>query len=236
MAKSLPYFKFFCSEWSDGDITLEDYKTQGLFINICAYYWSNECVIELSKLKKKFRGYENIIDEIIFSNLIKLKGDFISISFLDEQQNERKQESKIKSKGGLASAEARKLSKLQQKTNTTSTENQHVLNSCSTETQLLREDKKREEEIKEEIYKSFKHLSISFSEFEKLKTEFSEKDILDCFDRIENYKDNTRYTSLFLTSKQWLTKQKKETLNKKENGKQSVSELAKIARELYPDA
>ena len=47
MAKSLPYFKFFCSEWSDGDITLEDYQTQGLFINICAYYWSNECIVEL---------------------------------------------------------------------------------------------------------------------------------------------------------------------------------------------
>lgn len=163
MAKSLPYFKFFCSEWSDGDITLEDYQTQGLFINICAYYWSNECVIELSKLKKKFRGYESTIDEIISSNLIKLKGDVISISFLDEQKTERQQESKIKSKGGLASAEARKLSKLQQKTNTTSTENQHVLNSCSTETQLLRKEKKREEEIIKEI-----NNNISFNFRKKL--------------------------------------------------------------------
>ena len=65
MAKDLPYFKFFCSEWNDGDITLEDYETQGLFINICSYYWSNECDITFTKLKKKFKGYENLIDELL---------------------------------------------------------------------------------------------------------------------------------------------------------------------------
>ena len=148
MAKSLPYFKFFCSEWSDGDITLEDYQTQGLFINICAYYWSNECIVELSKLKKKFKGYESLIDEIIDSNLIKFKDGFISISFLNEQQIEREQQFIVKSKGGLASAEARKLAKLKQESNIILTENQHVLNSCSTENQLLREDKIREDNNK----------------------------------------------------------------------------------------
>ena len=54
MAKDLPYFKFFVSEWNDGDITLEDFETQGLFINLCAYYWSNECEITLTKAIKKF--------------------------------------------------------------------------------------------------------------------------------------------------------------------------------------
>ena len=70
MAKDLPYFKFFCSEWNDGDITLEDYKTQGLFINICSYYWSNECEITFTKLKKKFRGNEDLINELLKSGLI----------------------------------------------------------------------------------------------------------------------------------------------------------------------
>ena len=51
MAKDLPYFKFFCSEWNDGDITLEDFKTQGLFINICSYYWSNECELRAFKIR-----------------------------------------------------------------------------------------------------------------------------------------------------------------------------------------
>ena len=49
MAKDLPYFKFFCSEWNDGDITLESYEAQGVFINICSYYWSNECNVNFDK-------------------------------------------------------------------------------------------------------------------------------------------------------------------------------------------
>jgi len=152
MAKDLPYFKFFCSEWNDGDITLEDYYTQGLFINICSYYWSNECELSYIKLKKKFNNDFNTLDLLIDAGLIKVLDDIISITFLDEQWDERVEQSKIKSKGGLASAEARKLKKLQQESNTTLTENEHVLNSCSTESQLLREDKIREEKKRKDIY------------------------------------------------------------------------------------
>ena len=150
MAKDLPYFKFFCSEWSDGDITLESYESQGLFINICSYYWSNECEVNYKKLLKKFRGYEDVINQLKEENIFKVgDNEEISISFLDEQKNDRKEKSKIKAKGGKASAEARKLKK-EQEVNTTLTENEHVLNSCSTESQLLREEKRREEEIREE--------------------------------------------------------------------------------------
>ncbi len=154
MAKDLPYFKFFCSEWNDGDITLESYEVQGLFINICSYYWSNECDVNYDKLLKKFRGYDEIILGLSNEGLIKVnKDNTISINFLDEQKEEREQTRKIKSKGGKASAEARRLKKLQQKADKDSTENQHVLNSCSTETQLLREDKIREDKKKEEEIK-----------------------------------------------------------------------------------
>ena len=87
MAKELPYFKFFVSEWSDGDITLEDFETQGLFINLCAYYWSNECSITLSKAKKKFRNCsESCFNDLINSGIIKLNDDVITINFLDEQK------------------------------------------------------------------------------------------------------------------------------------------------------
>ena len=55
MAKQLPYFKFFVSEWSDGDITIEDYNIQGLFINICSYYWSKECELSTKILYKRFK-------------------------------------------------------------------------------------------------------------------------------------------------------------------------------------
>ncbi len=150
MAKDLPYFKFFCSEWSDGDITLESYESQGVFINICSYYWSNECKVEHKKLLKKFRGFEDVISNLISENIFKLNEDnTICISFLDEQQNERSRKSRVKSKGGKASAEARKLKK-QQTVNTTSTESEHVLNSSLTEVQVLREEKIREDKIRED--------------------------------------------------------------------------------------
>jgi len=155
MAKELPYFKFFVSEWNDGDITLEDYETQGLFINLCAYYWSNECEITLTKSKKKFRNCgDDSFNYLIENDIIKVENDIIIINFLDEQKDERLESSKRKSKGGKASAEARKLKKLtesQQETNTSSTEIQQVLNSCSTEVQVLREEKRREEEIRKEV-------------------------------------------------------------------------------------
>jgi hypothetical protein len=149
MAKDLPYFKFFCSEWSDGDITLEDYETQGFFINVCSYYWSNNCDIELVKVKKRFRNDE-LLDKLIETDIIKIKGSFIVINFLDLQLEEREKQSAVKSKGGKASAEAKKLLKIQQQFSKDSTENQHVLKSCSTESQVLREEKRREEEKRKE--------------------------------------------------------------------------------------
>ena len=151
MAKELPYFKFFCSEWSDGDITLESYEIQGLFINICSYYWSNNCEMTIIKLKKKFKGNDNLINELIDSEIIKIVYDNVYINFLDEQLIEREDSSVKKSLAGKASAEARRLSKLEQQVNTSSTKSQHVLNSCSTESQLLREDKIREDKIRKDI-------------------------------------------------------------------------------------
>jgi len=166
MAKDLPYFKFFCSEWNDGDITLETFEHQGLFINICSYYWSNECNVDFDKLLKRFRSYEDHINDLNAEGLIKINEDrTISITFLDEQRDERIEQSKIKSKGGKASAESRRLKKLatqaQQEINTSSTESQHVLNSCSTESQLLRREEKREEKKRKDNINNNRFLNES---------------------------------------------------------------------------
>ncbi len=91
MAKELPWFKFLVSEWTDGDITLEDYEVQGLFINICAYYWSNECEITLKKVRKKFKDApDESFESLLASEVLKIGlDDLITINFLDEQRDER---------------------------------------------------------------------------------------------------------------------------------------------------
>lgn len=61
------------------------------------------------------------------------------------------------------------------------------------------------------IYRQFAHLKISVEEFEKLNSEYTKELIDDVFDRIENYKKNTQYKSLFLTAKNWLKKEKNST-------------------------
>jgi len=102
MAKELPYFKFFVSEWNDGDITLEDLKTQGLYINICSYYWSNDCEVTLEKLQKKFKTNRKQIENLVKAKIIKLDSEKnVLINFLIEQNIERENLSKQNSVNAL---------------------------------------------------------------------------------------------------------------------------------------
>jgi hypothetical protein len=89
MAKELPYFKFYSSEWLNGDITLEDYDVQGIFVNICAYYWSKDCELSKTNLFKRFKGSEKLIETLIKSNIIKIEKDNLIISFLNEQMKSK---------------------------------------------------------------------------------------------------------------------------------------------------
>lgn len=113
MAKELPFYKFHSNEWLTGDITFEPYDIQGVFIHVCATYWSQDCSIALARLKKRL---SNVNEEqwkcLIDNGYIKVnsKGD-VSISFLDEQINELGDQHKKKveagRKGGLAKGKQR---------------------------------------------------------------------------------------------------------------------------------
>jgi len=85
MAKELPYFKFYVNDWINGDITLETFELQGLFINICGYYWSKDCELTLSNLSKKFRENKDQINQLVECGVIKVDDGKIRISFLNEQ-------------------------------------------------------------------------------------------------------------------------------------------------------
>ena len=54
------------------------------------------------------------------------------------------------------------------------------------------------------IYRSFNHLSISQKEYLKLLEEYKKENIDEVLDSIENYKQNKKYKSLYLTAKKWL--------------------------------
>lgn len=54
------------------------------------------------------------------------------------------------------------------------------------------------------IYRSFDHLSLSQEDFEKLIIDYSKNDVDEILDKIENYKNNTSYKSLYSTALNWL--------------------------------
>lgn len=67
-------------------------------------------------------------------------------------------------------------------------------------------DKEKDKE-KEDVYRSFAHLSITVDEFKELEKSYRKNTIDEIIDRIENYKDNKKYSSLYLTAKNWLKKE-----------------------------
>lgn len=100
MSKQLPYFKFYVNQWLNGDITLEEENVQGVFINICVYYWSKECFVTFEQLSKKFKANIDQINTLINSNIIKQKNNRICINFLDEQIVERNGQKSINKENG----------------------------------------------------------------------------------------------------------------------------------------
>jgi len=97
----LPYFKFYIGEWVTGDIAMEDMETQGLFINICALYWSRGCELTMTLAKRRFRTCkEPSFNSLVEFKIIKLNGDNITINFLDEQFEQYRELSEKNKKNG----------------------------------------------------------------------------------------------------------------------------------------
>ena len=65
-----------------------------------------------------------------------------------------------------------------------------------------------------DIYRSFAHLSMSLTEFNKLEIEYTKQQIDEVIYSIQNFANNKKYKSLYLTAKNWLKKLPKEEEDK----------------------
>lgn len=180
MAEKLPYFKFFTGEWANGSITLENYSVQGVFINVCCFYWSKQGNVLKTQLEKKIRSKKEL--RVLFEEeIIKLKDDFVVIEFLDNQMVERDSVSKKNSEAGKESARKRALKK-QQALNEKPTGVEITFNGNSTI-----KNKKREEEEQKRIRKE-KELKVSelFNRFWNLYDKKTDRD--KCFKKFSTLK------------------------------------------------
>ena len=85
MSKELPFFKFHSAEWLTGDISLENYRMQGIFIALCAEYWQRSCKLTQKCMKKRLKLDQKSTETLLELGLMSIENNQISIDFLDEQ-------------------------------------------------------------------------------------------------------------------------------------------------------
>ena len=108
MAKELPFFKFFPGEWVTGDVTMVSMEAQGVFTNLCCYYWMRNCSISLANAKQRFSNNLAAFEELLNCDIVKVTDDDqIVINFLDEQMNEFVNVSEKRAKAGSAGGKAK---------------------------------------------------------------------------------------------------------------------------------
>lgn len=150
MAKDLPYFKFVISEWNDGDVTLCSLEAQGLFINLCSIYWSQEGNMSLAKSKRRFNNCNATAwESLINDKVIKVKGDRIIINFLDEQFKERGKLSSTNSENASKGWEKRRNNTNEVRPHTDGIEVASNIEEKRTEERREEEKKKEENKIAE---------------------------------------------------------------------------------------
>ena len=156
MAKELPYFKFEPAEYLTKDISFCSLSAQGLFINICSYYWQRDCKLTKDQLLRRL-NYETELNELIMEGIVDLYENNIFIKFLDKQLIEVELKSKTNSFNGSKGGRPKKnpiKSETKAKQNPIKSETKAKQNPIKSESiseiKGIREDKIRLNKIKED--------------------------------------------------------------------------------------
>jgi hypothetical protein len=82
----------------------------------------------------------------------------------------------------------------------------------------------------ENIYRQFKHLTLTQEEFNKLNENYTKEAIDNILDNIENYKSNNKYVSFYKTAINWLKKEswEKTTIKKYDFASMTKNQLADL--------
>ena len=180
MAKELPYFKFEPAEYLTKDISFCSLSAQGLFINICSYYWQRNCKLTKEQLLKRL-NHETELNELIQEGVIDLIENNIFIKFLDNQLNEVEIKSKTNSINGGKGGRPKKNPI---ETETKPKQNPNESETIS-ETKGIREDKIIEDKIKENNSKA--NLEIRTLAFKEKLVPFKNKYEMDLLKNFFQY-------------------------------------------------
>jgi hypothetical protein len=158
MAKELPYFKFEPAEYLTKDISFCSISAQGLFINICSYYWQRQCSLTLEQISRRF-NYPNELNELIKEGIIDVTENNVKIKFLDIQLEDVSKLSNKNSANGSKGGRPKK--------NPNETQTKPNLNPTESQTKGIREDKIKEDNIiKQEIFLRKKNFANQLADYQ----------------------------------------------------------------------
>lgn len=193
MAKELPYFQFEPAEYLTKDISFCSLSAQGLFINLCSYYWQRNCKLTVDQLLRRL-DHKTELEELIDEGVIDIEMNAIKVKFLDDQFEKATSKSKTNSINGSKGGRPRKEKP-------TETEIKPNQNRIESESKGIREDKIRRDKIKEEeIRECYEKILSYFPDNLKPSKPSDENNWLDTIDKL-NRIDKIKFSDIELIVK-----------------------------------
>ena len=157
MAKELPFFKFEPNAWENGNIQMLPREDKGLFMDVCSMYWSRLGDLPLKLVIQKLcAGNATALNSLCDEKIIEVIEGNIYIKFLSEQLLEFNNTSEQNSKNAKERWEKHRKQKDECERNASALISQY-------ESDAIREEKRREDEIKEnKIKEDITALPFSF--------------------------------------------------------------------------